>query len=115
MRPVEVAVESADACGDVSVALVSAASSEADDAPGAGDGATSGDIADAAIGTPDRTVRLRAERDDRGPGRTYTLIYRATDAAGNSAVARTTVQVPASHVAGGVVLTNPRHLRPARD
>ena len=114
MRPVEVAVESADACGDASAILVSVASSEADDAPGAGDGATLGDIADAGIGTPDRVVSLRAERDDRGPGRTYTLVYRVTDAAGNSADARTTVQVPSSRVAGSVALRNPRR-RPARD
>ena len=114
MRPVEIAVDSADACGDASVTLISAASSEPDDAPGAGDGATTGDIADDALGTPDRIVSLRAERDDRGPGRTYTLVYRATDAAGNSAVARTTVQVPASRVAGSLALRNP-HRRPARD
>jgi hypothetical protein len=113
MRPVTISVESADACGATSVTLVSVLSSEPDDAPGAGDGATRGDIADAAVGTSDRIVNLRAERDDRGPGRTYTLVYRAVDASGNSAVARATVLVPASRVADGAALRSP-HRRQER-
>lgn len=72
------------------VELLSVTSSEPDDAPGAGDGATTGDIS---IG-PGGAVSLRAERDGRGPGRTYTFHYAATDAAGNRTLAEATVTVP---------------------
>jgi hypothetical protein len=74
------------------VELVSVTSSEPDN--GLGDGDTVGDIQDAAIGTDDRSVLLRAERAGNGPGRTYTLTYRATDRAGNSTVKSVTVTVP---------------------
>lgn len=67
------------------VKLVSVTSSEPDDAPGSGDGNTTGDIQDAAIDTPDASVLLRAERSADGPGRVYTLLYTATDASGNPA------------------------------
>jgi hypothetical protein len=40
------------------------------------------------------TFRLRAERSDNGTGRIYTIIYRATDACGNTTTASTTVTVP---------------------
>jgi hypothetical protein len=40
------------------------------------------------------TFRLRAERDENGPGRTYTVTYQATDACGNTTVASATVFVP---------------------
>lgn len=72
------------------VELISVTSSEPDDAPGAGDGATTGDIAIGSNGS----ISLRAERDGRGPGRTYTLRYAATDAAGNRTLAEATVTVP---------------------
>jgi hypothetical protein len=39
-------------------------------------------------------LRLRAERDGGGDGRTYTLVVTGVDAAGNSAVASCTVVVP---------------------
>jgi hypothetical protein len=68
-----------------SVELVSIASSE----PGGAD-----DIAGAAIGTDDRTFQLRAQRKGGGPGRTYTITYRATNAAGVSTTATATVVVP---------------------
>ena len=68
-----------------SVELVSITSSE----PG------SGDIDGAALGTDDRTFRLRAQRNGGGPGRTYTVTYRATDTAtGASTTATATVVVP---------------------
>lgn len=41
-----------------------------------------------------RTVKLRAERDDRGNGRVYTLTYTLVDEAGNTTQAVDTVQVP---------------------
>ncbi|HZM70796.1 MAG TPA: hypothetical protein VFB95_10580, partial [Candidatus Cryosericum sp.] len=87
--------EASDLCSpSVSVALVGVESSEPDDAAGMGDGATTGDIQGAEVGTADEAVLLRAERDARGRGRTYELIYRATDAAGNAAPAMGTVTVP---------------------
>jgi hypothetical protein len=76
------------------VELLSVVSSEPDDAPGSGDGATTGDIQDVSVGTDDRQVSLRAEREGGGPGRVYTLTYRATDAAGNSTIAAVQVVVP---------------------
>ena len=82
------------------VTLVSAASSEPDDLPGSSDGSTTGDIFDAAPGTPDGDVWLRAERQDSGPGRTYTLTYGAVDAAGQVTLRETTIVVPVSRWAG---------------
>ncbi|MEA2244666.1 MAG: uncharacterized protein QOD24_4222, partial [Solirubrobacteraceae bacterium] len=74
-----------------SVTLVSAVSSEPDDAPGDADGTTTHDVSivDA------HTFDLRAERDERGTGRTYAITYRATDACGNSVTRTGTVRVPA--------------------
>lgn len=72
------------------VELVSVTSSEPDDAPGGGDGHTTGDV----VVEDDGTILLRAERDANGPGRVYTLTYRATDAAGNSTEASAEVSVP---------------------
>jgi hypothetical protein len=39
-------------------------------------------------------VLLRAERDKSGPGQTYTLTDRATDASGNSTMQSVTAFVP---------------------
>jgi len=74
------------------VALVSIASSEPDTATESGD--AGGDIQDAAFGTDDRTFVLRAERAGKGSGRTYTVVYRATDKSGKSREVTTTVMVP---------------------
>ncbi len=93
--PVQVAWQTNDACSPaVMVTLISAVSSEPDDAPGDGDGRTTGDIAGAAPGTAATTIELRAERASSGAGRTYTLTYQATDAAGNAAPAIALVSVP---------------------
>jgi hypothetical protein len=78
----------------VRVELVSVTSSEPDDAAGPQDGATAQDIQQAAIGTADASMLLRAEREGKGPGRVYELIYRATDGAGNTATASGVVTVP---------------------
>jgi hypothetical protein len=98
MQAVHDGVVVLDAC-DPSPRLVlqSVVSSEPDDAPGEGDGTTTGDIQDAAIGTADLDVLLRAERDGSGPGRTYALEYRAVDASGNAGTGRATVVVPHDH------------------
>ena len=54
------------------------------------DGNTTNDV----VVLNDTTFRLRAERDENGSGRVYTLTYRATDACGNSVEASATVSVP---------------------
>ena len=60
---------------------------------GLGDGDTDDDIQNAAIGTQDRTFRLRAERSGSGSGRIYTVTYTVSDANGNSSVGSATVTV----------------------
>lgn len=53
------------------------------------------DVSEAAIGTDDRTFAVRATRlGERKEGRVYKAVYSATDAAGNTATAEATVQVP---------------------
>ena len=95
MVPVHIAWSTTDACsGAATVRLVEVRSSEPDDAPGNGDGKTTGDIAGAAPGTADATVLLRAERSASGPGRVYTLRYVATDATGHETTGEATVTVP---------------------
>ncbi len=42
----------------------------------------------------DGKIYLRAERSGKSNGRIYTITYRATDCAGNSSAASTTVTVP---------------------
>jgi hypothetical protein len=91
-RTVEVGVEItvADRC-DASprVTLLDATSSEAGVRRGGGS-----PILGADLGTDDRLVSLRADRFGTGPGRTYTLVYRAVDGSGNAAAATATVVVP---------------------
>jgi len=95
MVPVQVGWQASDVCDPaVTVALVSITSSEPDDAAGDGDGRTTGDVADASVGTADGVVQLRAERSGEGPGRTYEITYLARDASGNSASALALVTVP---------------------
>lgn len=91
---VSVLTDAEDASGIASVILVSATSSELDDAPGDCDGATAEDIQGATLGSDDTLVSVRAERACDGPGRTYTLTYRATDRAGNSTESSTTIFIP---------------------
>ena len=75
---------------DVAVTLLSVTSNEPDDAPGGGDGNTVNDI----VIVNDTTFLLRAERDENGTGRVYTIEYEATDACGNTTVATAQVLVP---------------------
>jgi hypothetical protein len=84
-----------DACDpNPGIVLVSATSSEPDDAQGGGDGNTVNDIQGAAAGTADFQVLLRAEREGKGPGRVYTLTYRTTDYSGNTSTTAALVNVP---------------------
>jgi hypothetical protein len=94
--PVDVAWQAGDACdaAGVVVQLVSVESSEPDDAAGNFDGATTGDVQEADAGVTDTSLVLRAERDGRGSGRVYTLIYRAQDPSGNTTTALASVTVP---------------------
>jgi hypothetical protein len=92
LHTVEATVVATDVCDpspDVVLDLVE--SSEPDD--GRGDGHTSGDVRGAMEGTPDFEFRVRAERDGRRGGRTYTAHYTATDASGNSTSDADTVEV----------------------
>jgi DNA-binding beta-propeller fold protein YncE len=93
--PVRVGWLASDLCDpSPRVMLISATSSEPDDARGPGDGHTTGDVADTETGEPDGVLLLRAERAAPGPGRIYSLTYRVSDASGNSRETRSRVTVP---------------------
>jgi N-acetylneuraminic acid mutarotase len=93
--PVKVFWQARDVCDpSPAVALVSVTNSEPDDAPGTGDGSTTGDIAGVEVGTADAALDLRAEREGSGPGRTYQLTYAAIDSSGNATPAFAVVTVP---------------------
>lgn len=72
------------------VTLVSVTSNEPDNAAGGGDGNTTGDI----VILDQDSFRLRAERDETGSGRVYTVTYRAADACDNTTTESATVTVP---------------------
>ena len=76
------------------VILASVSSDEPDDANGGGDGNTLNDIQDAAVGSADFDLELRAERDSDGAGRHYEVAYVATDCFGSAAAASATILVP---------------------
>ena len=95
MVPVHLRWEAHDLCTPtVTVTLVDVTCSEADDAAGMGDGETGHDIQGLERGSPDADILLRAERDGHGPGRTYELLYRAVDLAGNATSGTAQVFVP---------------------
>jgi D-alanyl-D-alanine carboxypeptidase len=71
--------------------LIAVSSDEPDD--GRGDGHTFDDIADAELGTPDTSILLRTERSGREDGRTYTIVYEASDASDNTIEESVTVTV----------------------
>jgi hypothetical protein len=83
MVDVTTVVDAVDLCSTPTVELKQASSSEPDDAPGPDDGETASDVQGVTLDTADFELRLRAERDRQGPGRTYTLTYRALDGSGN--------------------------------
>lgn len=92
MEPIVATVQVTDNCPGVSFALTSVTSNEPDN--GLGDGDTAGDIQDAALGTADTEISLRAERQGNGDGRIYTITYTATDASNNGDQAVAVVVVP---------------------
>jgi hypothetical protein len=94
-RLVPITITATDLCGGTQARFVAAASSEPDDAPGGWDGNTTQDVV---LDTGGR-LELRAERDARGAGRTYTLDAVAVDGSGNQAAASTVIPVP--HDRGG--------------
>ncbi len=93
MVPVHATVTATDACGSPSVVLAAVTSNEAmGRIKGKGDGGP--DVQGADIGRADFDLLLRAERLGTGQGRVYSIVYSATDAAGNGSAARATVTVP---------------------
>ncbi len=100
LSEVNVTPHETDDCADPSSLLRAIGSSEEDDAPGGSDGRTSGDIRSEEPGSGLR-ILLRAERDARGPGRTYTLVYEITCASGATSMESLSVVVP--HDLGGAV------------
>lgn len=95
MRDINVRVEVIDACTPplaMTVRLISVSSDEPDN--GLGDGDTGNDISGASPGSDDRSLQLRAERSGPGSGRTYTLVYSVTDAAGLTTEGSGYVRVP---------------------
>jgi hypothetical protein len=71
--------------------VVRVTSDESEDAGGSCDGATCDDM-DVRVNAT--SVQLRAERDDTGDGRVYTVHYVVEDPSGNKAEGRCTVGVP---------------------
>lgn len=101
LMAVHVDVTPIDPNAAVAFTFVSVTSSEPDDAPGGGDGATAGDIQGADPGTADVDFLLRAERDAGGQGRIYTITYLVTVVGGATSTATALVEAPLD--LGGVV------------
>jgi len=79
-------------CSPTTVVLTSLESSEPANANG--DGNTEPDILGAAVGTADYEFDLRSERAGGGHGRTYSVVYTATDEFGNAAEGAAEVRAP---------------------
>jgi hypothetical protein len=95
MVPVAVSWNTADLCDPAPVVvLMSVSSSESEDLDGQEAVRPMDDIERAPIGSPVAEIWLRAERHGKGNGRTYEVLCRATDAAGNSTQAVGVVRVP---------------------
>jgi len=102
--PLEAMVTVTDGCDDTpNFVLTSITSNEPDD--GKGEGHTTGDIADAVLGTGDIAFLLRSERDGRGDGRKYTIVYTVNDGSGNTASDTVCVRVPHDQSATALAAT----------
>jgi len=92
LHTIHAAIEVTDICDpDPTVELVSVVSSEPDN--DRGDGHTTEDVQGVAAGSDDRSFEVRAERDGRHSGRTYTARYTATDDSDNQTMEEATVRV----------------------
>ncbi len=92
MVPVCAAVEVTDICDDDPFFVLESITSDEPDND-IGDGNTDGDIQNALYETADLCFDLRSERQGPQDGRTYTIVYRAEDHAGNEAHAIVYVRV----------------------
>lgn len=81
--------------------IAQVSSDEPEDAPGSSDGSTLNDIV---IAPGCKSVQLRAERQDSGNGRVYTITFKVKDAAGNVATATAKVTVPKSQGNNGAAI-----------
>jgi hypothetical protein len=89
---ITVRATAADGCDpEAGFVLASITSSEPDEGLESGD--LAGDVQQAEVGTSDTRFLLRAERAGKGAGRTYTIVYTASDRSGNSVVRELTVRV----------------------
>jgi hypothetical protein len=88
MADVSVKLTLADRCDAHPTLILSAVSVQ--DANGGRPGVS---VAGAELGTDDRSIQLRATRAGGGAGRSYNLVYRATDASGNTTLATAVVTV----------------------
>jgi len=85
-----------DNCTDLSLddfVIAQATSDEPEDANGSGDGSTRNDIA---ISPDLKKVALRSERQGKGNGRVYTLVFKVMDDSGNATETAFQVHVPHS-------------------
>jgi hypothetical protein len=85
MRTINASITTTGNCTPLAVTLVSITSDEGDE---------SNDVSGATFNSDDRSFSLRAQRNGNGDGRSYTITYRVTDNAGNTATATATVVVP---------------------
>ncbi|MFC5466277.1 exo-alpha-sialidase [Lederbergia graminis] len=84
--PIEIEIDAKDdTSGIASIALVSITHNEGDGQNG---------VKEAEFGTADTTFLLQSTRNGKGNGRVYTIVYEATDAAGNKTTSTTYVTVP---------------------
>jgi hypothetical protein len=98
MSGIVATITATDPCeSNPTVVLTSITSDEPDDAKG--DGHFPDDIQEATYGSLDTQFLLRAERQGTGSGRTYTIVYTASDMSGN--IGRDTVCVRVPHDLAG--------------
>jgi len=95
-------VNAEDNCAAFSVRIAGVSSSEPDDAPGGGDGHTTGDVRFGFDG-----FCVRSERAGSGDGRIYTVMVEVEDIAGNTSVAEVTIRVPHDQRGGGCPALDP--------
>jgi hypothetical protein len=56
-----------------------------------------------------KSVQLRAERDDSGDGRVYTITFRVTDSSGNTTTATARILVSRSQGSGPAIDSGPNY------